>query len=96
MLTLDQLKRRGRALANRCFFCSVEEETTYHILVHCPIAKILWDFVLALVRVKWVFPLTMRETLLSWHVAFVCRKRKKAWKAIPFAFFGQFGGLERG
>ena len=32
VLTLDQLKRRGWTLANRCFFCLAEEESTNHIL----------------------------------------------------------------
>ena len=32
ILTLDQLKRRDRALANRCFLCKEEEETIEHLL----------------------------------------------------------------
>ena len=32
VLTLDQLKRRERALANRCFLCEEEEETVDHLL----------------------------------------------------------------
>ena len=35
MLTLDQLKRRGRALANRYFLFEDDEETGDHFLVHC-------------------------------------------------------------
>ena len=34
VLTLDQLKRRGRALANRCFLCEEEEEDINHLLLH--------------------------------------------------------------
>ena len=64
VLTLDQLKRRGRTLANICFLC--EEEVVEHLLLHCPKAK-LWDLFLAILGVQWVFPFTIRGTLLSWH-----------------------------
>ena len=35
VLTLEQLKKRGRALANRCFLCGEREETIDHLLLHC-------------------------------------------------------------
>ena len=41
MLTLDQLKRRGRALANRCFWCEENDETIEHLLIHCKKARML-------------------------------------------------------
>ena len=44
VLTLDQLKRRGMTFANICFMCEEKEETIDHLLIHCKIAKILWDF----------------------------------------------------
>ena len=43
-LTLDQLKCRGRALANRFFLCEEDEETIEHLLFHCKKARMLWDF----------------------------------------------------
>ena len=36
VLTLDHLKKKGRALANRCFLCGKEEEAVDHLLIHCP------------------------------------------------------------
>ena len=48
MLTLDQLKRRGRALTNRCYLCGVDEETIDHLLVHCSRARMLSDLLLAI------------------------------------------------
>ena len=35
VLTLEQLKRHGRALANRCFLCKEDEDTIEHLLIHC-------------------------------------------------------------
>ena len=41
MLTLNQLKRRGRPLANRCFLCEEDEEEINHLLLHCKKARML-------------------------------------------------------
>ena len=84
VLTLDYLKRRGRVLAIRCFLCEEEEESIDHLLVHCSKAKVLWDLLLGLVNVSWVFPKPTRETLLSWHKTFVGKRRKKAWMTVQF------------
>ena len=43
VITLDKLKRRGRALANRCCLCKEDEETIDHLLIHCKITKMFWD-----------------------------------------------------
>ena len=71
------LKRRGRVLANRCFLCEEMEETVDHLLLHCSKARPLWDLLLAIVGVNWVFPLTFREALLSRSGSFVGKKHKK-------------------
>ena len=52
MLTLDQLKKRGRALANRCFLGGKDEETVDHLLLHCSMARLLWDLLLAIFGVN--------------------------------------------
>ena len=41
VLTLDQLKRRGISLVNRCCLCEESEETIDHLLIHSSRAKIL-------------------------------------------------------
>ena len=43
VLTLDQLKGMGRALANTCFLCGEGKETVNHLLVHCSKARVLQD-----------------------------------------------------
>lgn len=59
VLTLDQLKRRGWTLANRCFLCLVEEESINHILIHCSKVKVLRELIFALFGVMWVLPLAL-------------------------------------
>ena len=86
MLTLDNLKR-GRALANRCFLCGEGEEMVDLLLIHCSKTRILWELLLAILGVSWVFPLSVKEILLSWKCSFMGKRRKKAWMAVPLCIF---------
>ncbi|KAJ9692984.1 hypothetical protein PVL29_011901 [Vitis rotundifolia] len=87
ILTLDRLQKRGWQLANCCFLCGCIEENVNHILVHCTVVRTLWDIVLALVGVQWVFPETVKEVLWSWRGSFVGRKRKRIWNSILLCIF---------
>ena len=74
-------------MPNRCYMCKEEEETSVHILLHCPKARILWQLIFALFGVQWVMHPSVRGFLLSWGGFPVGRKRKKASKAAPLCFF---------
>ena len=65
VLTLDNLKRREMAFANRCFLYEEDEETINHLLIHCRSAKMLWDLLLSIGGVSWVFPSSVIHTLLA-------------------------------
>ena len=85
MLTLDQLKRRGRPLANRCYLCEEEEETLDHLLVHCLQARRV--LILAIVGIGWVFPFSIRQVLVAWQGTRVGKKHKKVWRVAPLCLF---------
>ena len=87
MLTLDQLKRLGRALANRCFLCEEDEEDINHLLLHCKKARMLWDLLLSIVGTSWVAPDSVIQMLLSWQGAPVGKKSKNIWNAAPVCLF---------
>ena len=87
VLTLDQLKKRGWTLANRCFLCCAEEEFIDHILIHCTKARILWELLFALFGVMWVLPYLVRDTLLSWHSINMGKKRSKVRMTAPLCLF---------
>ena len=55
VLTLDQLKRRGWSIANRCLLCCAEEESINHILIHCTKTRVLWELLFASFGVTWIF-----------------------------------------
>ncbi|RVW55047.1 hypothetical protein CK203_067034 [Vitis vinifera] len=86
-LTLDQLQRRGWALANRCYVCQRHEESIDHILLHCDKTRTLWVLLFSMFRVQWVLPATVKETLSGWNGSFVGKKRKGVWKASPLCLF---------
>ena len=87
ILTLDRLKKRGWQLLNHCFLCGCEEENVNHILLHCIVVRVLWEIVLALFGVQWVFLESVKEMLFSWRGPFVGKKRKKIWNSIPLCIF---------
>ena len=87
VLILNRLQIRGVQLPNCCFLCGCEEENVNHILIHCIVARALWDIILGLVDVKWVFLETVKEVLTTWRGPFVGKKRKKVWKSIPLCIF---------
>ena len=91
-MILDRLQKRGWQLPNRCFLCACEAESVDHILIHCTVARVLWDLVLSLVGVKWVFPNIVKEVLYSWGGVLLWGKKEKN-SGIPFrySFFGWFG-----
>ena len=65
IMTLDRLQKRGWQLPNRCFLCGYEEENVNHILIHCTVVKVLWDLVLGVFGVQWMFLETVKEVLFS-------------------------------
>ena len=87
MFTLDQLKKRSRALASRWFLCGEGEETIDHLLLHCSTAIILWDLLLAIFWCQLSVSSFVKETLLSWHSSFVRKRRKKTWMVTPLCIF---------
>ena len=66
ILTLDNLKKRGFIIINRCLLCKNDCESVNHITLHCPFTKMLWDKVCNLLNVDWVFLATIQLFFTSW------------------------------
>ena len=67
-------------MANRCFLCHKSEETIDHLLIHCEKTREVWMVFLSFFGVSWVFPRSVKETLLGWRGSFVGKKRKVTWQ----------------
>ena len=48
--------------------CKGDGETMDHLWLHCPIARELWDMVLALFVVQWVMPERVVNQLAQWQI----------------------------
>ena len=87
VLTLDKLQRRGWQLPNRCYLCGCAEESIHHILLHCLVVRPLWEIILSLVGISWVFPKEVKDVLLSWKGSYVGKKGRKIWISVPLGTF---------
>ena len=87
VLTLDQVKKRGWTLVNRCYFCQAKEESIDHLLLYCEKTRALWEMFFTLFIVSWVFLSSIRETLLGWNCFFVGKKCKTVSRAGPLCIF---------
>lgn len=48
-----------------CCVCKKDGEIIDHLLIHCPIAKELWNMVFLLFGVQWTMPSGVAELLAS-------------------------------
>ena len=87
VLTLDCIQRRGFSLAHRCYLCLSEEESIDHILLHCVLARRLWNLLFSLFGVSWVLLYSVREALLGWLGPCVGKERERVWFSAPLCLF---------
>ena len=80
-------------MPNRCYMCEVEEETSDHIVLHCPKARMLWQLVFYFFNVQWVMHSLVRGVLLSWGDSLVGKKIKEkgleSCSFMPFLFHSE-------
>ena len=60
IFTLDQLKRKGVPLRNRCYRYKREEESFDHILLHCALVSMLRQLIFSIFGVAWVIQSSTR------------------------------------
>ena len=61
ILTIDNLKKSGPILVDWCYLCKESGESSDHLLLHCKVARELWDLVFVLFGVQWVMPRTVLD-----------------------------------
>jgi hypothetical protein len=81
--TIDNLRKRGMVLVNRCCMCKAAAESDDHLFLHCPLAKDLWDTALSLFEVSWVMPQQVRGLFDCWTRGLIRHQHSLIWKALP-------------
>ena len=81
---MDQLKKRGRHLANRFPLCGKDEENIDHLLLLCTKIHELRALLFTILGINWVLP--WRD--LGRVEKPLCKEKlKKIWLAAPFCTF---------
>ncbi|KAG6730561.1 hypothetical protein I3842_01G086800 [Carya illinoinensis] len=62
-----------------CFMCKRNGESTDHLLLHCNVAKALWDDIF----VAWVMPKRLVDLLSCWNGVRGNRQVAEVWKMVP-------------
>jgi hypothetical protein len=81
ILTVDNLRRRGLVVVNRCWLCESDGESVDHLLLHCGAARALWNAFFIRFGLCWVMPGSVKELLASW---WSCGRSRSAvvWKMV--------------
>jgi hypothetical protein len=94
ILTIDNLRKRGLILVEWCCLCRESGESPDHLLLHCKIARELWDLVLGLFGVHWVMPRTVCDLFSAWQGLLVPEGTLWCGGLSLIVLFGVFGGKE--
>ena len=81
ILTINQLKKRGWNMPNRCYLSKEKEEASDHLFLFFKKATMLWRLIFSLFGVQRVLHSSIKRNLSGWHDAFVGKMREKAWRA---------------
>jgi hypothetical protein len=80
--TIDNLRRRGMIVVNRCWLCESDREFVDHLLLHCEVANALWNVIFSWFGLCWVMPGSVRELFACWWSSGRSRSAV-VWKMIP-------------
>ncbi|CAN0908747.1 Putative ribonuclease H protein At1g65750 [Linum grandiflorum] len=92
--TIDNLRRRGMIVPNRCVLCCRSEESVSHILLHCRYTVKVWNWFKAGFGIFGPWPSCVQQLLLEWRDGLPVSFHKKFKPLIPQALMW-FVWLER-
>jgi hypothetical protein len=82
ILTIDNLRRRGMIVVNRCWLCESDGESVDHLLIHCRVTYALWNVIFSRLGLSWVMPSSVKELMACWCSGGRTRNAV-VWKMIP-------------
>jgi hypothetical protein len=82
ILTCDNLRSRGIVMVGWCCLCRCSGENVAHLLLHCPMARELWNYVFRRFGVDWVISGSVLEHLAGWRNWFG-KHYPDVWNLVP-------------
>ena len=66
-----------------CCMCKADGEPVNHLLLHCPVARELWNMIFSLFGISWVMPRGVVDLISCWNGCKGRQEAGKIWKVIP-------------
>jgi len=66
ILTLDNLRKKGVVVIDRCCMCKLNGESVDHLLLHCEVACALWNAIFSRFSLSWVMSLRVVDLFACW------------------------------
>jgi hypothetical protein len=82
ILTLDNLRKRRVIVIDRCCLCKINGEYVDHLLLHCEVARVLWNAIFSRFSLSWAMPLRVVDLFTCWWTGGRTRS-VVVWKMVP-------------
>jgi len=82
ILTLDNLRKKLVIVIDRCYMCKMNGESVDHILLHCEVARALWNTIFSRFSLFWVMPFRVVDLFACWWTG-GCSQSAVVWKMVP-------------
>jgi len=79
---LDNLRKKRVIVIDRCCMCKMNGESVDHILLHCEVARALWNAIFSRFSLSWVMPLRVVDFFDCWWTGGRSRSAV-VWKMVP-------------
>jgi hypothetical protein len=83
ILTTDNLRKRRIIILDWCCMCKADGESVNHLLLHCPVARDLWNMIFSLFGISWVMPRGVVDLISCWNGCIGRHEAGKIWRVIP-------------
>jgi hypothetical protein len=82
ILTLDNLRKKRVIVIDRCCMCKMNGESVDHLLLHCEVARVLWNAIFSRFSLSWIMPLRVVDLFACWWTGGRSRS-VVVWKMVP-------------
>ena len=87
ILTTDNLRRHHVIVLDWCCMCKKSGENILHLLMHCLVARKVWNFIFSIFGIQWVMPCGVLDLLSCWGECCRSVRIRKVWDRITLCVF---------